>query len=206
VTALGPGQRIGIWVQGCSIGCAGCVSRDTWPRREDAFVEVGTVLKWMRSELPAPPDGITISGGEPFEQPEALAELLDGLDAWRLELGAQTDFLCYSGMSYRRLERDFPAILARLDALIPEPYVDRLPLGRPWRGSANQTLIPLSALGRERYTEFVDAPLSQASDLQAVAREGRIWFIGIPRRGDMDRLEAACRSRGVIAGGPSWRA
>ena len=30
VTVLGPGRRIGIWLQGCSIHCKGCVSQDTW--------------------------------------------------------------------------------------------------------------------------------------------------------------------------------
>ena len=30
VTVLGPGQRIGIWFQGCRIHCPGCVSQDTW--------------------------------------------------------------------------------------------------------------------------------------------------------------------------------
>ena len=33
VTALGPGRRLGVWVQGCSIGCAGCLAHDTWARR-----------------------------------------------------------------------------------------------------------------------------------------------------------------------------
>ena len=30
VTTLGPGHRIGIWFQGCSIRCEGCLSMDTW--------------------------------------------------------------------------------------------------------------------------------------------------------------------------------
>ena len=30
VTTLGPGQRLGLWFQGCSIRCAGCISADTW--------------------------------------------------------------------------------------------------------------------------------------------------------------------------------
>lgn len=30
VSTLGFGQRLGIWFQGCSIRCPGCISRDTW--------------------------------------------------------------------------------------------------------------------------------------------------------------------------------
>ena len=203
VTTLGPGRRVGIWLQGCTIQCPGCVSRDTWPRRDDAFLDVATVLEWCRREPSEPPDGVTISGGEPFEQPDALAELLDGLDTWRTELGTQIDLLCYSGLSYRRLRRDFAHVLRRLDAVIPEPYVDRLPIDGAWRGSSNQRLIPLSATGRARYAdETAPAPES----LQVSVEAGRIWLIGIPRRGDMDRLDEACRARGVIPAGASWRA
>jgi anaerobic ribonucleoside-triphosphate reductase activating protein len=206
VTSLGPGRRVGIWLQGCSIGCPGCVSRDTWPRRDDAMLEVESVVRWCRTVVDAPPDGVTISGGEPFEQPEALAELLDGLDAWRREIGAEIDFLCYSGMPHRRLQREFSALLARLDALIPEPFVERLTTARPWRGSANQPLLPLSPLGRARYVAREEEPQPSEPALQVSVEQGHIWLIGIPRRGDMDRLEAACRERGVRTEGPSWRA
>ena len=36
VTTLGPGRRIGIWFQGCSIRCPGCISADTWAFRTAA--------------------------------------------------------------------------------------------------------------------------------------------------------------------------
>ncbi len=70
VTTLGPGRRLAVWFQGCSIRCPGCVSMDTWApgRRRDgrAVLEPGR-----------PPsrnaDGLTVTGGEPFDQPEALA-------------------------------------------------------------------------------------------------------------------------------------
>ena len=35
VTALGPGRRIGLWLQGCALACPGCISQDSW-----AFAEV----------------------------------------------------------------------------------------------------------------------------------------------------------------------
>jgi anaerobic ribonucleoside-triphosphate reductase activating protein len=205
VTTLGPGRRIGIWLQGCGIHCPGCVSRDTWAQREDAFIDTARVLDWCHQGAETP-DGVTISGGEPFEQPEALADLLAGLAAWRNELGAEFDLLCYSGMSYRRLRRDFAPILAQLDALIPEPFVDRLADAGPWRGSANQRLVMLSPLGRARYASAAEDPAAVSSALQISVDAGRIWFIGIPRRGDMDRLDDAVRARGIIAEGPSWRA
>lgn len=206
VTTLGPGRRIGLWLQGCHIRCPGCVARDTWEPDPSKELELDAVLTWCRSVAPEDWQGVTISGGEPFEQPEALGALLDGLDAWRRELARPFDILCYSGFPLRRLERDHPEILARLDALIPEPYVDRLPRGGLWRGSTNQPIVPLSPLGRERYASFVDAVPDGKGPLQVLVHGKQSIFIGIPDRGDMDRLEAAARRRGVLLGGMSWRA
>jgi anaerobic ribonucleoside-triphosphate reductase activating protein len=206
VTVLGPGRRIGLWVQGCTIGCPGCVSQDTWPSDPATTVAVHDVLMWCRRVGAAGIDGVTISGGEPFEQPQGLAALLDGLDAWRRETGSDFDLLCYSGLPLRRLERDHATLLARLDAVIPEPYVDRLPLTHLWRGSGNQPLVPLSARGRTRYAGHVDQPATTAGKRMQVAVEGgRVWMIGIPDRGDMARVEALCASRGLALAKVSWR-
>ncbi|MES2443889.1 MAG: 4Fe-4S cluster-binding domain-containing protein [Pseudomonadota bacterium] len=204
VTALGPGRRVGIWVQGCSIGCPGCASRDTWEAGAGREVAVESVLRHCR-ELEGEVDGITISGGEPFEQPEALLALLDALDGWRSESGREIDLLCYSGLPLARLRRDFPAILARLDAVIPEPFVDRLVPEGPWRGSANQPLVALSALGERRYGAAGMAQAAAARPIQVDVQGGQVWFIGIPGRGDLDRLVDACRTRGIVMEGASWR-
>jgi anaerobic ribonucleoside-triphosphate reductase activating protein len=206
VTSLGPGRRIGIWLQGCSIGCPNCISRDTWSKDEDSLINLAVVLDWCRKQGEKHPDGITISGGEPFEQPVALAALLDGIAVWRNEVESPFDILCYSGLPFKRLQQDFPDILRRLDAIIPEPFVRGRPANRPWRGSSNQPLIPLSTLGHERYGSYIDKELSGKSDFQAQVQAGRVWFIGIPGQDDMERLEAACQSRGVVPENVSWRA
>lgn len=206
VTSLGPGRRIGIWLQGCTIGCSNCISRDTWAEDENSFIDLTAVLDWCQQQTEKCPDGITISGGEPFEQPIALAALLDGIAAWRRDVGITLDILCYSGFPFKRLRREFSDILDRLDAIIPEPFVNGRAANRLWRGSSNQPLIPLSALGRERYSDYVDKELSGQSNFQVQVQAGRIWFIGIPRDNDMQKLEAACRSRGVVPESVSWRA
>jgi len=205
VTVLGPGRRIGLWLQGCSIGCAGCVSRDTWAAEAGHSVRLAELLAWCRQTTQGQPfDGVTISGGEPFDQPQALAELLAGLHHWRAQAGLDFDLLCYSGHPLARLQREHPALLALLDALIPEPYVDNLPMNQLWRGSANQPLVLLSERGRQRYSAFVDAPPA-AKRMQVGISGQRVWWVGLPERGDMQALERLCAERGLTFAQASWK-
>lgn len=206
VTVLGPGRRIGLWLQGCSIRCKGCVSQDTWERDRGREMTVARLLTWCRETTGGSFDGVTISGGEPFDQPAALAALLDALAHWRQAAGLDFDILCYSGYPLATLQKRHARLLARLDALIPEPYVDALPLTRLWRGSANQTLVALSQHGRERYAAYADTPADGAGKrMQVGVEDGRVWCVGIPGRGDMADLEALCRERGVSFAEVSWR-
>jgi anaerobic ribonucleoside-triphosphate reductase activating protein len=194
VTALGPGRRVGIWLQGCSVHCPGCLSLDTWdtdPARETTVAE-------LIAGLPAEDvDGFTISGGEPFDQPEALAELLRELR--RRWPGA--DLLAYSGYRLARLQRRHPDVLALLDAVIAEPFRRDQPTTLLWRGSANQRLVPLSALGRERYAPYLDA---EGAPMQ-VAVDESIWYVGVPRSGDLERLDAMLAAAGVHQEQVTWR-
>ncbi len=206
VTVLGPGRRIGLWVQGCTIHCRGCVSQDTWPKDASKAIAVRDLVAWCRRVAGDTLDGVTISGGEPFEQPMALRALLAALAAWRREAKLDFDLLCYSGYPLKTLQRDHPRLLALLDAVIPEPYADALPQGRVWRGSSNQPLVPLSARGRERYAIHVDASAEAGGKrMQASVEGGRVWMIGIPGRGDMAAVEALCASRGLMLTKVSWR-
>lgn len=206
VTVLGTGRRIGIWTQGCHIHCPGCVSRDTWDDDGGNEMDLELLLAWCRDVTQGTLNGVTISGGEPFEQPEALGMLLDGLASWRTEIGSSFDILCYSGMSYRRLQARFSWLLSRMDCVIPEPYVDELVEGGIWRGSSNQPVVPLSPLGRDRYQDVAGATPDRTSRFQVSIDGSRIWFIGIPRRGDLESLEKFCAERGVSLGRVSWQA
>lgn len=199
VTVLGPGRRLGIWVQGCSIKCHGCVSRDTWDRNGGQLIDVNELVQDCRRITAGQIDGVTITGGEPFEQPDALAALLDALEGWRT--AKRFDVLCYSGFPLKQLEREHATLFARLDALIPEPFVEERPIPGAWRGSDNQPLIAPSKLGRERYSTF---PI-KAPSIQVVVTDNPIWFIGIPRRGDMDRLQVLVKQYGLELEDASWR-
>jgi anaerobic ribonucleoside-triphosphate reductase activating protein len=202
VTVLGHGRRVGLWLQGCSIRCRNCVSQDTWDAARGVPTRVEEILAWCRSKVREGLDGITISGGEPFDQPAALAALLTALQRWRARAHLPLDFLCYSGYPLKTLEARHAAILGKLDVLIPEPYADALPQGGPWRGSANQPLCLLTPLAKRRYANL---PESLPKTMQISQEDGKLWMIGIPARGDMAALETLCAQRGLQLDAISWR-
>lgn len=204
VTVLGPGRRIGIWLQGCSIGCKGCLSRDTWPEDAGKEMPIHDLLAWCEQASGHVLDGITISGGEPFEQPQALERLLQGLADWRRRRRLDFDILCYSGYPLATLRARHAGLLGRLDAVIAEPFVEALPSEHPWCGSSNQKLVPLSPRGEKRYVPSAASP-ADGKRIQALVDGQRVWYVGIPARGDMDRLEALCRSRGMDFAQVSWK-
>jgi anaerobic ribonucleoside-triphosphate reductase activating protein len=204
VTVLGPGRRMGVWVQGCTIGCRGCLSRDTWAPDGGREVEVEVLAAWCRDIAEHGADGLTITGGEPFEQALALDEFLDAVGSWRGSLAHEFDVLCYSGFPLTRLRREHASTLAKLDAVIPEPFIQRLPRGNVWRGSSNQPLVPLSDLGRVRYSEHIDRGIEGRGKLQVHVTSGRVWYIGIPDRDDMDRQMSLSRDAGLILKNASW--
>lgn len=203
VTVLGPGVRAGIWVQGCTIGCSGCVARDTWDTEGGAEVDVAAVLDWLEA-IEGPVDGVTVSGGEPFQQPSALAELLTGIGTWRQGRSEEVDVLVYSGYPWSRLSRTprLAALLDRCDAVITGPYLARRNSGAALRGSDNQRVVPLTALGELRYSR----PAPQAGRrMQVAVEEGRIYCIGIPGAGDLDRITERLADAGVLLGEVTWR-
>lgn len=207
VTVLGPGRRLGIWLQGCSIHCPGCLSRDTWPADSASEIEVESLLSLCQVITGGKAEGVTISGGEPFEQPEALAALLRGLRAWRGEGAREFDILCYSGLSLEQLKHENRHLLSMLDAIIPEPYQCDARGGKIWRGSSNQPLVPLSVLGHERYDHWIEAePKRGKGAFQMCVDSKQIWYIGIPAHGDLEVLRQNLIKRGIAQVQASWLA
>lgn len=183
ITTLGPGRRLGIWFQGCSIRCPGCISADTWATGK-GVLDLEELLERLNEWLPIC-DGITISGGEPFDQSEALEGLLNGL---RAKVGI--DVLVYSGHPFESLAEPLQRMSGLIDALITDPYLVHSPQTLPLRGSDNQRLHMLTPFGRQLFATFED-PERRAQTLDVMFDDdGTVWLAGIPRPGDFERLKA----------------
>lgn len=177
VRALGPGRRAVLWVSGCRRRCEGCIAPELWTR--EAGVAWPTELVAARLLALEPMlDGITLSGGEPFDQAAALAEMLNLLAAERPDWSV----LAYSGHTLGRIRRSGPAaaaLLSRVDILIAGPYRTDRPPVHPLAGSGNQCIHFLSPRGRTLSAELqVPDPDQVALGLGEYGDED--WLIGVP--------------------------
>lgn len=150
---LGPGKRFALWVQGCPFDCPGCVS----PEWREMKVATPFTPKGMAQKALAVPDleGLTLSGGEPMVQAQALLEMVR-----RVRAEKPVSVICYTGFELEALvEKQSPAIdglLAQIDVLIDGPYTARLNNNKGWRGSSNQRVHFLSGRYQDREMDFLD--------------------------------------------------
>lgn len=136
----GTGLRFVCFVQGCPHHCPGCHNPDSHDFNGGTEMTTDEVIEKMLSNPLT--DGLTLSGGEPFEQAEdcmviARAAHDHGLNVW-----------CYTGYTLEHLMEhgtgDQIALLAEIDVLVDGRFIlSERSLSLPWRGSRNQRVIYL---------------------------------------------------------------
>lgn len=133
----GPGFRLAIFTQGCPHHCPGCHNPQTHDFEEGQWMDTDAIIQMARENILL--DGVTFSGGEPFCQPEACAEIAGearaaGLNVWS-----------YSGYTFEQLLDKNDAcrtFLQQIDVLVDGPFlIERRTLDMRFRGSSNQRLI-----------------------------------------------------------------
>lgn len=170
VTVLGPGNRYVVWVAGCNRRCKDCIAPQTWDMKKGDPIEVGA----LASEIIAKkPDGITISGGEPFLQAQALAQMLR-LVRNKLDIGV----IVYTGYKKEELDsvENSKELLDRTDLLIDGPYIKELDDSKSLRGSSNQRVWDLTG----RYTDKLYLYGTQDRQAQVFRHSDAIHYVGIP--------------------------
>ncbi len=178
VNGLGFGRRVGVWFQGCSIHCPGCIVPETWEagraHRTPLRGLLHGLLPWLDKA-----DGVTISGGEPFDQPESLYALLSALRT--LTTG---DLLVYSGYTWGRLMERYSKIVECCDVVVSEPFRMNERGEESFIGSSNQRLHQLTALGRARYADWN----SFERRIDIAKEDGALRMVGIPKPGQLQSL------------------
>ncbi len=176
--AEGPGARLALWVQGCTIRCPGCCNPEMFAQRGGTEMTVEQVL--ARFDAAAANEGVSILGGEPFEQAAEVAAFARGVRA------RGKTVMVYSGYRIAELRAQAaanPAVTelidstdllvdGRYDRELPEPPP---PIGRRWLGSTNQVMHFLtSAYSAE------DERMRDANTVEIHWRDGKLVVNGWP--------------------------
>ena len=172
VKTLGPGDRVGIWLCGCSHGCPGCSNPELWSCGEQFRITRERLLQLVGSIAQgAEVNGFTITGGDPLEQSEELALLLPELRK------ISGDILVYTGYTLEQLRAmDSPAVESVL------------------RNTSVLRIIYLDESLRARYEEYI----SGGSGIQDFPAADGVVSVGIHRQDYPQELERRLAEKSII--------
>ena len=129
----GEGIRLTVFVQGCSHHCKGCHNSKTWDYSGGHDIDVSEIIEMYKKNPLL--QGITFSGGEPFDKVEPLSLIADNIHRLR------GDVWCYTGYTLEELEKDTSKhkLLNKIDVLVDGPFVEsERDLSLNFRGSRNR--------------------------------------------------------------------
>ena len=177
--ANGPGLRAVVWVQGCALRCPGCFNPDFLPLEGGTLHEPAAIAGMILSNNEI--EGVTFSGGEPFLQAAALAEVA------RLVREAGKSVLIFTGFEWESLQSSHDpghhSLLAQADTLIAGPYRSEEPSSHPLLASGNQRLVHLT--DRYRDEDFVTSKARRTEF--RIASDGTTTVTGFPAGGILSK-------------------
>jgi len=136
----GPGLRMVIFVQGCPHKCPGCHNPETHDFNGGTLADTKDIIALVRGAKLI--RGVTFSGGEPFEQPESLAEIASFVRRQGLNIVTYTGYTFEEILNLGAKSAAKMELLRLTDLLIDGRYVEaERDLRLAFRGSRNQRII-----------------------------------------------------------------
>ena len=160
--------------------CNGCISKDSHLLDSGYEVDVNNLTEAVINTPGI--EGITISGGEPYLQSEALVDLLNRIKS-KKDLGV----ILYTGNDFKEIEKNELTNLC--DIIIDGTYIESLNDGLSLRGSSNQNICLIT----KRYTnEVKNIYCVQGRKIELHFMDGKTTMVGIP---DKKSLVALSKER-----------
>lgn len=132
----GPGLRFTVFTQGCNHKCPGCHNPHTHDLEGGYLITIDEIIEQIKRNPLL--DGLTISGGEPFLQSEALGELAKRVRDMNLTVITYTGFV----MEQLMQKKECQELIENTHILIDGPFIqEQKSLALLFRGSKNQRVI-----------------------------------------------------------------
>lgn len=137
----GEGIRKVIFAQGCKHHCKGCFNPSTHDFNGGYECDTDKIVERINNDYMI--DGVTFSGGDPFEQAEAFAEIAK-------KINPELDIWCYTGYTLQELldkaneKPEWVDLLTNIDVLVDGRFEeDKKDRNLKFKGSSNQNIIQL---------------------------------------------------------------
>lgn len=141
----GPGLRMVIWTQGCKHNCRGCHNPQTHDLSGGYEIDSVNIIEQIHSTKLQ--KGITLSGGEPFLQAEALIAIAQAAKQLGQDVWAYTGFIWEQLHSASNPHRQYQLELLRsVDVLVDGRFMEqKKSIQLRYCGSSNQRIIDVQA-------------------------------------------------------------
>ena len=144
----GSGNRVTLWVAGCSHKCPECHNKHTWAYNQGVPLDSPEVYDKIYGESNHDYiQGLTLSGGDPLDQSdESIKELIEFVKKYKNDF-PDKDIWVYTGCIYEELlERECVVDLLSLCDVLVDGAFDKkcFKLDLAFRGSTNQRIIDLN--------------------------------------------------------------
>jgi anaerobic ribonucleoside-triphosphate reductase activating protein len=177
--AEGPGVRAALWLQGCAVHCPGCFNPQLWAPRGGALTATKDVARaWVDQARSAGAAGLTLLGGEPFDQAGAAALVAETFRDAGMSVMTFTGYPLERLVDWSAERADVARLLAATDLLCDGPYLQDLPdVQRPWIGSRNQGIRALTPVYADE-VRAIDARGGADTLEIRIARDGTVGVNG----------------------------
>ena len=136
----GPGIRMVIFAQGCKHKCKGCHNPNTHSFDGGELVDIDKIINDLKKNTLL--DGVTLSGGDPFEQAEPFAELAQEVKKIGLNVITYTGYTYEQLMGFASERKGYRELMQNTDLLVDGPFImEEKSLLLKFRGSKNQRII-----------------------------------------------------------------
>ncbi len=186
---LGKGKRIGIWVQGCSLGCKECISQTLQTFKGGKMIKIDALVNEI-ARVKNLFDGVTITGGEPFQQYKELIAFCA-----YLKQHTSLEIYVFSGYYLDEIYELYPdkLFLKYIDYLMDGRFINTRHDNENARGSNNQSLYKIinnEPVKQEKY--FASSKFGLNVD-----KDSQVYLSGIPKQNELQQLGSFLNETGI---------
>jgi anaerobic ribonucleoside-triphosphate reductase activating protein len=125
--ANGPGVRAVVWVQGCTLACPGCFNPNTHTNQPARVADVRELADTIARTEGI--EGITLTGGEPFQQARAVRALLRMVRRRMQE--TTLSVVVFTGYTWKEIKLNAVACSCFEEVLVDVVLLGRYQQGKP---------------------------------------------------------------------------